>query len=314
MNLRHLRTFVLTADAGGISHAGDRLHLSAPAASRQVIALESELKVKLFDRIGRRLQLTPHGKDLLDRSRQLLADAESLAERARVLKAGHTGVLRIGAPPQVLEALFAPFAAKYQRKHPGIDIHLVEDASGNLAGRLERGDVDLVEIGAGDERFLSRPLFPIHALVVLPQAHQLARRAKIDVTELAGEPLAFPRPEFPMRKWIERAFEVAHIRPKLRLESATPHTLVAVAAAGYAIAIVQSNVPIHYDGVRTVPLVFGGASIGVWGSIAWHRRRYLAPYAKRFIEEFVTFAPRANPGREVIRRAPPLPRPKEHLE
>src|SRR5262245_12416962 len=100
MNLRHMRTFVLIADAGGIAHASNRLHLSVPAASRQLLALEGELNVKLFDRIGRRLRLTPQGKDLLDRSRQLLADADSLVERARVLKAGHTGLLRIGAPPQ----------------------------------------------------------------------------------------------------------------------------------------------------------------------------------------------------------------------
>ena len=294
MNLRYLRTFVLVADAGGITHASSRLHLSAPAASRQMLALEEELGVKLFDRIGRRLQLTPQGKDLLDRSRQLLDEAQSLVERARVLKAGHTGLLRVGAPPQVIEAQFAPFAAKYRRKHPGVEIHLVEDASGSLPGRLERGDVDVVEMAAGDERFRSRLLFPIHAMVAMPASHRLACRPKIDIADLADESLAFPRHEFPMRRWVENAFEAAGIRPKLLLEGATPHTLVAVAAAGYAVSIVQSNVPIQYKGVRTVPLVARGASIGTWAVIAWHRRRYLPPYARQFIDEFVAYAPRAK--------------------
>jgi LysR family cyn operon transcriptional activator len=311
MNLRHLRTFILIADAGGIAHASNRLHLSMPAASRQLLALEAELNVNLFDRIGRRLHLTPQGADLLERSRHLLAEADSLTDRARALNAGHTGLLRIAAPPQVIEAQFAPFAAKYRRRHPGVEIHLVEDASGNMPRRLERGDVDVAEMAAGDERFFSRLTFPIHALAVVPQGHRLARRPTVEITELSGEPLALLRPEFPMRGWIDAAMNVANVRPKLLLENATPHTLVAVAAAGYAIAIVQSNVPIHYKGVRTIPLIARGASIGIWSAVAWHPRRFLPPYAESFIDEFVKFAPRANPGRDVIRRAPALQRPKE---
>lgn len=311
MNLRHLRTFVLIAESGGIARASGRLHLSSPAASRQILALENEFRVKLFDRIGRRLQLTPEGEDLLARCRRLLSDAESLGERARALKAGQTGLLRIGAPPQVIEALFAPFVPQYRRRHPGVEIHLMEDASGNLPTRLERGDVHLAEIPAGDARFHMRLLFPIHAVVVLPHAHRLARRATVDAAELAAEPLALLRREFRLRGWIDAAFSVAHIRPNVLMESAAPHTLVAVAAAGFAIAIVPSNVLILHKRVRAIPLVVRGASIGTWAALAWHPQRFLPPYAERFIEEFVSFGVRANPGRDIIRRAPPLPKPKE---
>ena len=97
MNLRHLRTFVSIADAGGIARAGSRLNLSQPAASRQILALEADLGVRLFDRIGRRFRLTSEGEDLLRQSRRLLLDADSLGARARALKGGHTGILRVGA-------------------------------------------------------------------------------------------------------------------------------------------------------------------------------------------------------------------------
>jgi LysR family cyn operon transcriptional activator len=310
MNLRHLRTFVLIAESGGIARASNRLNLSSPAASRQILALESDFRVKLFDRIGRRLQLTPEGEDLLARCRQLLADAESLGERARTLKAGQTGLLRIGAPPQVHEALFAPFVRQYRRRHPGVDIHLVEDASGSLPARLERGDVHLAEVPADEERFPSRPLFPIHALVVLPDNHRLARRAMLDIAEIAKEPLVLLRREFRIRGSIDAAFNIAHVRPNVRLESAAPHTLVAVAAAGYGVAVVPSNVLILHKGVRAIPLLVRGASIGTWAALAWHPHRFLPPYAETFVEEFASYARRANPGRNIIRRAPPLPRPK----
>jgi LysR family transcriptional regulator, cyn operon transcriptional activator len=227
MNLDQLRTFVLIAESGGIASASEGLHLSSPAASRQILALESEFRIKLFDRIGRRLRLTPEGEDLLVRSRRLLNDAESLRERARALKAGQTGLLRVGAPPHVIELLVAPFVPHYRRRHPGVDVHLLEDSTGNLPARLVRGEVHLSEIPAGDEGFLAtRLLFPVHAIVVLPQAHRHARRAVIDVSQLADEPLVVPRREFRMRRLIEAAFEAAHLRPNVLLESASPHTLL----------------------------------------------------------------------------------------
>src|SRR5258705_13978413 len=94
MNLRHVLAFATIADAGGFARAAVRLNVSQPALSRQIHALEAELGVPLFDRIGRRVKLTSEGEDLLGRSRRLLADAESLGARARSLKTGQTGILR----------------------------------------------------------------------------------------------------------------------------------------------------------------------------------------------------------------------------
>ena len=81
MNFDHLRTFVAIADSGGVHRAAARLHLSQPAVSRQIQTLEADLGVPLFDRIGRRVQLTSEGEDLLRRSRRLLAEAEILHAR-----------------------------------------------------------------------------------------------------------------------------------------------------------------------------------------------------------------------------------------
>src|SRR4051812_20341143 len=126
MDLRHLHAFVAIVDAGGFARAAARLNLSQPALSRQIHTLERELGVKLFDRSRRRVQLTPEGEDLLARSRRLLTDAHALGDRARALTGGETGLLRIGAAPQAIETLLATFCTAYQRRHPGVEIHLVE--------------------------------------------------------------------------------------------------------------------------------------------------------------------------------------------
>jgi DNA-binding transcriptional LysR family regulator len=311
MNLRHLRTFVLIADAGGIAKASGRLHLSQPAASRQILSLEAELGVKLFARVGRRFRLTPDGEDLLPRCRRLLTDADSVLERARALKRGQTGILEVGAVPQAIEALFAAFVPVFRRRHPAVEVHLVEDASGRLPTMLERGEVHLAQMPAGDERFASRLLYPTYALAVMPPKHRLAKRAVLDIAELAEEPLLLLPRASQARGWIDAAFGVLHLRPQVLLESAVPHTLTALAAAGHGIAVVPSNVLIPAGSVRRAPLALRGAPIGRWSAVAWDAQRYLPPFAQAFIEELVAYAARHNPGREFIRRAPPLPRPKE---
>src|SRR5580693_1120210 len=138
MKLSQLRTFVAVADSGGVARAAARLNLTQSAASRQISALETELGVPLFDRIGRRVQLTSEGEDLLRRSRHLLTKADSLGERARLLKAGETGILRVGATPQVIENTLANFLTQYRRRHPAVEVHLVEDGGVRLPSRLER--------------------------------------------------------------------------------------------------------------------------------------------------------------------------------
>src|SRR5438093_10344873 len=90
LELRQVRTFVAVVDAGGFSSAARHLRLTQPALSRQIHALENEFGVRLFLRVGRRVEPTVEGLDLLRRGRALLAEAATLSERARALSAGHT--------------------------------------------------------------------------------------------------------------------------------------------------------------------------------------------------------------------------------
>src|SRR5262249_38115347 len=148
--LRNVRTFVAIADAGNVARAASRLHLSQPAASRQIHALEAELGVALFDRIGRGMRLTAEGEDLLPSCRRLLLDAQALDLRAGELRKGEVGVLRVGATPQVIENLLSQFAAGYHARHPGVDVHLVEDGGALLPRRLATGDIQLAVMPEGD--------------------------------------------------------------------------------------------------------------------------------------------------------------------
>jgi DNA-binding transcriptional LysR family regulator len=311
MDLRHLRAFVTVVDAQGFARAAARLHLSQPALSRQIHALEQELGIPLFHRSGRGVRLTAQGQDLLVRSRRVLADADSVRERARTLKDGHAGVLRVGATPQMTEGLLAAFLASYRRRHPAVEIHLVEEGGASLPSRLERGEVDLAVIVAGDRRFEERLLRPpVYVLCVCAKAHRFARRAALDVVELAEIPLLLLRREFGSRLWFDAACQAANIRPHVLLESSAPHALIALARADYGVAVVPSSVLIAGGGVRIVPLRLRGVPICGWTAIAWDPRRFMPPYVEHFVTELSAHARGAFPNRDVTRRLPRVPAPR----
>jgi DNA-binding transcriptional LysR family regulator len=235
--------------------------------------------------------------------------ASARAERARALKTGETGVLRLGTTPQVIENLLADFLLVYRRRHPGVEVHLIEDGGARLPGRLENGDVHLTIMPAGDERFRARLLYPMHVIVVCPKSHRLSRHRVIELSELADEPLLLLDRGFASWEWFQAACQVAHIKPRVLLESAAPHTVVALARTGHGLALVPSPVRIPSDGVCSAPLVHRGLSVGRWAVVAWNSQRFLATYAVQFVEELAAAVRRSFPGQKMTRYAPKLPRP-----
>jgi LysR family cyn operon transcriptional activator len=310
VNFRHLRAFAAIVDHGGFSHAARKVNLSQPALSRQVHALEAELGVRLFERSGRRAQLTPQGEELLRDTRRLLAEAGSFGERARSLASGQDGILRIGASPPIMETFVARFLIDYLRRHPGVEVELIEEGGARMPERLERGDVHLACMPAWDSRFEGRLLAPIHLVAAIPETHRLAQRSLIEIAALADQPLLVLREGFGSRAWFDAACASAHITPRLALQSVSAQTIIALAATGYGIAIVPTNTLLFQSAVRVRPLVHRGKSIGRWGMVAWHSGRSLTPYARQCVEELVAYARSSYPGRELTRRFPALPRPK----
>src|SRR4029078_9503510 len=115
----------------------------------------------------------------------------------------------------------------------------------------------------------------------------LSRRAVLDVTELADEPLLRLGSSFASHGWFEAASRCAHIPPRVLLESVVPQTLIALARTGHGVAVVPSPVRIPRAGVRAAVVGHRGLSIGRWTVAAWESRRFLPPYAVQFVEELV---------------------------
>lgn len=142
MELYQLRGFAAVAELGNLTRAAERLHLSQPALSAQIKALEDELGVPLFDRTSSGMQLTVGGRRLLGEAEKVLAAAQSLTAAARALAGEVATRLRIGtvSDPEFIR-VGALLTAAVER-HPLLQIELHQAVSGEAFEQVRRGELD----------------------------------------------------------------------------------------------------------------------------------------------------------------------------
>jgi DNA-binding transcriptional LysR family regulator len=311
MDLRHLRYFVGIVDAGSMALAGRRLHVSQPTLSRQIRDLERDLGVRLFDRIGRRIVLTAEGREMAARTRHVLSEAEALRARGSVLGGGTGGVLRVGTTPQFMEAGMPHVLSAYRRTHPDVEVRLADDGGQRLVERVRQGELHLATGVFHDfEQLASRPIHPVRVLAVMSPRHRLVSRRGVTVDDLARERLLMLAPEFQTRQLFEATCRARNLDLDVILESRSPQSLVALAAAGHGVAIVPSVVALARARVAIVGLVHEGRPLGFWVRAIRDPRRYLPPYGEAFIETLAHYTKRSFPGYALgVTRG--LPRPAD---
>ncbi|WP_186107169.1 LysR family transcriptional regulator [Burkholderia gladioli] len=143
MELKLLRAFLTVTELRHFGRAADALHMSQPALSKQIGALEASLGGRLFERGRHGAELTPFGDAFLLDAQALVRDADEILARARESSSGRRGHLRIGICLSVL-TLVPPLIAEFRRQHPSVSVTLSDLSSGEqtrrlLAGKLEAG-------------------------------------------------------------------------------------------------------------------------------------------------------------------------------
>ena len=286
MDLKHLRTFIAVAELGSVSKATLKLRVAQPALSRQIIDLERELGLKLFDRIGRRLSLTREGRQLVDSCRRVLGQVAVVEEQARLFQGGQVGTLKVAASSQVIEGVMPKLLSRYARTNPGVEVKLYEAVGRDQLVMLERGDIDL-GIGLSgavhaEQRFGSHPLATAEILAAYNPSMRLVRKATIEIVELGDYPLLLLDSSYGFRRLFDAACRLAGIEPNVFVESHAPHALLALAEAGHGVAIIQTIIPATGYNVRVVRVTQDRKPLQVSMAAIWDRRRTLPGYATEF--------------------------------
>jgi DNA-binding transcriptional LysR family regulator len=187
VDLRKLRYFVAVAEQLHFGRAAQSLHIAQPVLSRQIRALEEELKAQLFARDRRATELTPAGRQLLADARPLLASADAL--RRRVARAARgPGTFTVGFMPGLI---VTGAVRALQGRHPQLTVTVLRTGWDDQTEVLRdgRADVSYVRLPADQRGLKIQPLLTEPRVAALPDDHRLAGKPVISIADLAGEHL-----------------------------------------------------------------------------------------------------------------------------
>ncbi|MGW6933874.1 LysR family transcriptional regulator [Lentzea sp. NPDC054927] len=181
LDLRKLRYFVAVAEQLNFGRAAETLHIAQPVLSRQIRALEAELKVQLFDRSSKGTALTPAGAQLLADARPLLAQASALLRRV-----GVADTFTVGFMPGLI---ITPAVRLLASRHPGLRVDVLRTTWEDQVEVIHDGRVDVsyVRLPVPDAGLRLTPLFSEPRVAVVPVTHRLAGKESVLETDLSGE-------------------------------------------------------------------------------------------------------------------------------
>lgn len=247
VELRHLRSFIVTADELHVGQAAVRLHLTQPSLSRQIAALEHDLGVELFTRTHRRIALTPAGSTFLVAAQDIVRRAEDAARDARRAALGEVGTLRVGfvqsATFEALPRLLGAFRADYPEVR--LDVETMTTIRQSAALGDGSIDVGLLRPPVRDPGLVTRVISRDPLVAALPAQHPLAARRRLPLSALAGEPFVlYTRAWGPsVQDAIIGHCVAAGFSPRIVQEAGDVQTIASLVAAGLGVSLLISPTP-----------------------------------------------------------------------
>ena len=240
MDLRQLEILRAVAQTGSFTSAGEQLHLSQSAVSRQILLLEEELNEQLFLRLGRKIRITPAGTTLLGLSQRMFEDLEQT--RAAILDTQQTvkGTLRLVGGMTVCLYVFPPLLKAFRKQHPGVDVKLMPGATPRLIRQLRSGtaDLGLLTLPIDDPALVSVPVMREELLLVTAPQHPLARKRQVTPQDLARQPFVLFEAGSGTRRAIEEFFVSEDIAPTVVTETENVEIIKALVRINMGVTII----------------------------------------------------------------------------
>ncbi|MGE5599004.1 MAG: LysR substrate-binding domain-containing protein, partial [Bacteroidota bacterium] len=220
MELHQLRALIAVVEEGGFSRAAQALHLTQPAVSQQLMALERELGVELIQRAGRLVKPTRAGEILLGYARNITALAERAESALAAHRAERRGRLVLGAGNTTITFRLPPLLREYQRREPEVELIVRAGDSHTLVSLLDEGrlDVALVTTPPDERGYQDAPLFADEIVLLLPGDHPKGRAGTASLSELAGVPSILFARGSGFRRFLDDLFALAGYRPEVVME------------------------------------------------------------------------------------------------
>ncbi|WP_198088349.1 LysR family transcriptional regulator [Variovorax sp. E3] len=238
MELSDLQVFRAVVQTGGIVRAAESLHRAQSSVTARIQALEEKLAAPLFIREGRRLQLAPAGRVLLQYADRLLDLAKEATEAVKLDQP--SGVLRLGAMESTAAVRLPRPLGKFHDAHPDVTLELYIGDPTDHTRQVLNGELDaaLIAIAASDKRLASVPVYEEEMVLISEAKHPPIASPR----DVQARTLLVFHPGCPHRKRFEDWFARAHVVPRQMVEVGSYHAILGCVAIGMGVALVPASV------------------------------------------------------------------------
>ncbi|MEC5163299.1 MULTISPECIES: LysR family transcriptional regulator [unclassified Janthinobacterium] len=264
IDLKQLKYFLAVAEEKSFSRAAERLHISQPPLSQQIMKLESELGVRLFARTTRTFELTVAGKALMSEAADLLAKMRMTIDTIRQIDRGEVGRLRVGIVGSAMWGPIPSLLEEFQTKYPRVTWTLHESGPNVQYEALRAKQIDVgfwrePKLNDDDLRrdnLRQELCFRENVCVAVNEHHALAKESAIELSDLEHEPmltLALDKSAFP--RYLVQCCVKAGFQPFIFQEASEPQTLLAMVGAGLGYTLLpETTSRIGWPGVVFLPI------------------------------------------------------------
>ncbi len=287
MEFRQLKTFLAVAERLSFHRGARAIGYAQSSVSAQVMALEEELGVRLFDRLGRRVRLTPAGESLEPYARKII-DLEAAARAEAAEESRAVGSLTVRVPETICVHRLPPVVADFRRRMPRVKLDFISCTAEGLRHDLQKGVTDLAflladEVASPDLRH--EALGVEEMVLVAARGHRLAGARAVALGELAGETLLLSRVDCSYRRVLETAMRAAGVAAGLVMEYNSVAAIVRHAAAGLGLAFLP-RVAARRELARgeLTRLAWPQGGMEVARLMVWHKDKWLSPALRSFMD------------------------------
>jgi DNA-binding transcriptional LysR family regulator len=292
MELRHLRTFRAVAINRSFTRAANELGYVQSAITSHVKALEADLGVRLFDRLGRRIALTEAGSELLAYATKILDLTDGA--RAAVADGGKpSGSLRISASETLCVHRLPPVLKEFGKRFPAVRVVFEPSRNGTLDPTLRRklseGAVDAAFVIERERRdpgdLVCETLIREPLVLVADPDHPLAEAAEVRPADLAEESVLMAQKGCGFRQVFEEQMSRAGVRPKAEVEFTSSEAIKRCVESGMGIAVLTAvSVAEEIRNGRLAALNWSESEFQVSTQVLRHRDKWLSPALKAFMD------------------------------
>mgnify|MGYP001275929187 FL=1 len=222
-NLRIYKYVDKIAQTGSIRQAAEQLYITPSALNRRLIALEQELGVKVFERLGRGVRLSTAGELFIDHIRKHLSETEKLKSQIEDLSGLRRGHVTIACTQAALPFFIPNEIQKYQEKFPHVNFSVLNKDGTEAAIALlnHTADIALVFDQLRQSDFQTAYAIPQSVHAIMAKSHYLASKSQVSISECLNYPLALPTQKYGLRKTLENIFDklLTRITPTIEADS-----------------------------------------------------------------------------------------------